>query len=249
MPLRFWVPAHDSGLTFLRLDVELAMQMGTRTLFRDDEVPVHPVLCDPDISSEMLPTALRRMPLIMSDLFKFSNVLNEAEKGYIPKVDPIDYTETILSLLYCLVEALPLEQISSKPGGLFEEGTYLVMLAYMTTLLPEYSRDGSSCPLLSIRLQSALQTLYVTTSESSGSDLYFLLWCLFTSGISVLGLTDDPWLSRLIANTCERLGLENWAAIQRQLSQFPWIFVLHEVPGHRLWEAVRLMNKDFICGS
>ncbi|KAJ5176141.1 uncharacterized protein N7482_002018 [Penicillium canariense] len=42
----------------LRLDVELAMQNGTSTLFRGDEVPIHPVLCDPDVSSGQSPRAV-----------------------------------------------------------------------------------------------------------------------------------------------------------------------------------------------
>lgn len=190
------------------------MQNGTRTLFRGDEVPVHPVLCDPDVSSRQFPRAAPWMPLIMLDLFSFSRLLNEVERRQRLKLNPLDYTETLLSLLYRLVEVLPLRQASTKPGGLYGNVTYLAMLAFMTTLLPEYTRDGSSCPLLSDCLGSAMQDLCVTASESSDSDLPLLLWILFISGISVLNLKDYHWLSPLIADTCERLELDNWAVIQ-----------------------------------
>ncbi|KAL2829804.1 hypothetical protein BDW59DRAFT_142053 [Aspergillus cavernicola] len=96
----------------LRLDVELAMQNGTRTLFRYGEVPVHPVLCDPNISSWQFPRAAPWMPLIMLDLFSFSRLLNEVERRQGLKLDPLDYTETLLSLLYRLVPASPLRQAS-----------------------------------------------------------------------------------------------------------------------------------------
>ncbi|PKX97249.1 uncharacterized protein P174DRAFT_510322 [Aspergillus novofumigatus IBT 16806] len=187
------------ALKSLRLDVELAMQNGTHTLFRSDEVPVHMVLCDPDVCSGQFPRAASWMPPIMLDLLK---------------LDPLDYTETLVSLLYHLVDVSPLGYPSSEPGGRYIDMTYLAMLAFMTTLLPEYNRDGSSCPLLSDRLGSALQDLCVTASESSDFDSPLLLWILFISGISVLDLKDYRWLSPLIADTCERLELDNWAFIQ-----------------------------------
>ncbi|OQE19770.1 hypothetical protein PENFLA_c018G02359 [Penicillium flavigenum] len=63
----------------LRLDIELAMQNGTPTLFCGDKVPIHSVLCDPDISIEQFPRAALWMPPILLDLFSFSKLLNEVE--------------------------------------------------------------------------------------------------------------------------------------------------------------------------
>ncbi|GFF88991.1 hypothetical protein IFM53868_05688 [Aspergillus udagawae] len=227
----------------LRLDVELAMQNGTHTLFRGDEVPVHPVLCDPDVGSGHSPGAAPWMPLIMLDLFSFSRLLNKVERRQGLKLDPLDYTETLVSLLYRLVDISPLMQASTEPGGRYGEVTYLAMLAFMTTLVPEYTRDGSSCPLLSDRLGRTMQDLCVTASESLDSDPALLLWILFIGGISVLDIKDCRWLSPLIADLCERLELDSWVVIQRQLSQFPWIFALHEAPGCRLWKDVRLGSR------
>ncbi|GIK00129.1 hypothetical protein Aspvir_004147 [Aspergillus viridinutans] len=234
---------HALALKPLRLDVELAMQNGTRTLFRGDEVPVHPVLCEPDVSSGQSPGAFPWMPLIMLDLFSFSRLLNDVERRQGLKLDPLDYTETLVSLLYRLVEVSSLGRASTEPGGHYGDVTYLAMLAFMTTLLLEYTRDGSSCPLLSDRLGRAMQDLCVTASESSDSDSSLLLWILFISGISVVNIKDCRWLSPLIADTCERLELDSWVVIQRQLSQIPWIFALHEAPGYRLWKDVRLAER------
>lgn len=233
-------------LTFGRLDVELAMQLGTFPLFRGDEVPVFPVLCGIDLSSEKPPKTVFSMPPIMSDLLNFSRLLNKTYRKQMPKVNPIDYMETMVSLLHRLVETSPLLQASTKPRGLFEDVAHLGMLAFMTSLLPEYTRDGSTCSSLSVNLERALQDLYVPTSERAEPELHLFLWFLFTSGISVLNHKNHRWLSSLIANTCERLGLDDWAAIQRQLSQFPWIFALHEDPGRRLWEDARYGKKNYI---
>lgn len=215
------------------------MQNGTRTLFRADQVPINPVLCDPDVSSGQFPRTVPWMPLTMLDLFSFSKLLNEIERRKKPKLNPLDYTETLLSLLYRLVEVSPLRQASANSGGLYGDVTYLAMLAFMTTLLPEYTRDESTFPFLSNCLGSTMKNLYVTASEFSNSDSLLLLWVLFISGISVLNLNNHHCLSPLIVSTCKRLELDNWAVTQRQLSQFPWILALHETPGRRLWEDVR----------
>lgn len=220
------------------------MQNGTRTLFPGDQVPINPVLCDPEVSCGQFPRTAPWMPLTMLDLFSFSKLLNEVERRQKPKLNPLDYTETLLSLLYRLVEVSPLKQASANFAGLYGDVTYLAMLAFMTTLLPEYTRDGSSFPLLSNCLGSATKDLNVTASELSNSDLQLHLWILFISGISVLNLNDHHWLSPLIVSTCKRLGLDNWVVTQRQLSQFPWIFALHEAPGRRLLEDVRRGSRD-----
>lgn len=222
----------------------MAIQNGTSTLFRGDQVPIHSVLCNPDVSSRQFPRTSPWMPLIILDLFSFSRLLNKVERRQSPKFNPLDYTETLLSLLYRLVEASALGETSTKSGGLYGNVLYLVMLAFMMTLLPEYTRDGSVCPLLSGHLESAIQDLGVAASEFSDSDPPLLLWILFVSGISVLNFKDHHWLSPLIAGTCERLELYNWVTIEQQLSQFPWIFALHEAPGRRLWEDVRLKSRN-----
>lgn len=218
------------------------MQNGTPTLFHLAEVPVYPVLCDPD--SRQFPRAAPWMPLILLDLFSFSSLLNKVETRQRLRLDPLDYTETLVSLLYRLTEVSPLRQAFTNPG-LYGDVTYLAMLAFMTTLLPEYTRDGSSCPLLSDRLGSAIQDLFLTASGLSDSDLPFLLWILFISGISVLKLKDYPWLLPLISETCATLELDNWVAIGQHLFQFPWIFALHDSPGRHLWETILFLS----CGT
>ena len=217
------------------------MQNGTETLFRGDEVPVKPILCA--ISSGQSPKAAPWIPLML-DLFSFSRLLNETERGNRPKLNPLDYTETLLSLLYRLVEVSPLRQRSNKSGGLYGDVIYLAMLAFMTTLLPEYTRDGSSIPLLSDRLGSALQDVCIIASDFSNADAPLLLWILLISGISVLNPKENRWLSLFVTDTCERLELDSWADIQQQQSQFPWISALHDAPARQLKEAVRLGSRE-----
>ncbi|KAJ5993785.1 hypothetical protein N7451_009509 [Penicillium sp. IBT 35674x] len=80
------------------------------------------------------------------------------------------------------------------------------MLSLMTTLLPEYTRDGSSCPLVSTNLSSSMEGL-----EYSDSDHHYYYGLL-------LDHRDHSRLLSLIADTWERLGLKNWRAIQLELT-------------------------------
>ncbi|KAJ5767045.1 uncharacterized protein N7511_004661 [Penicillium nucicola] len=219
----------------LRLDVELAMQNGTPTLFRSNEVPIRSILCD-SIASGPSPTASSWMPLIMLDLLNFANLLNAIEKRPESKLDPLDYTETLLSLLYRLVDVSIPTETPTNPEGLHENVKYLAMLSFMTTLLPEFTSDGPNFPLLSERLKKAIQDLCIMTSEGADYNSPLMLWTFFMSAISTSNSKDHHWLSNSIATHCRRLGLNNWTAIQQQLCQFPWIFSLHEAPGRRFWE-------------
>jgi hypothetical protein len=115
------------------------------------------------------------------------------------------------------------------------------MLAFMTTLLPEYNRDNSS-HLLSDPLESTILELFVTFPDIQDSGFSLLLWALFIGGISVLKHKDHRWM---ILKTCERLNLRDWLAVHRQLCGFPWIHTLHNVPGRRVWEDSQRTNFEF----
>lgn len=168
----------------------------------------------------------------MLSVVSFASLLNGREREGRTKLDPLSYTETIVSLLYRLIEVAPLGQPRSMSAGLYDDVAHLAMLAFMTTLLPEYGRDDSK-HLLSGRLESAIQDLYVTATDTQDSRFSLLLWTLFIGGVSILKRKDHHWL---ILETCERLDLHDWPAVRRQLCGFPWIHALHDVPGRCLWE-------------
>ncbi|KAJ5172864.1 hypothetical protein N7492_005457 [Penicillium capsulatum] len=228
------------ALKSLRLDIELAMQNGTPPIFDEHTIPIRAVLCLTTFSSGNNEPIGKspEVSLLMLGIFRFAALLNEVAGRGGPKLDPLDYTETILSFLYSLVEASPLMKTSTPPGGHHADAMHLAMLAFMTTLLPEYTRDGPTYSILSVRLSIAAQHSHLTASGSCGSDTLLLLWILFIAGISVLNLADHHWLSQLIFDVCGRLNLHSWDSIQRQLAYFPWIFALHETPGRYLWEDI-----------
>lgn len=156
------------------------------------------------------------------------------------KLDPLSYTEILVSLLYQLIEIAPLGQTRSMSGGLHDDVAHLAMLAFMTTLLPRYGRDDFNY-LLSDRLDSVLQELCVTSVDTQDSRPSLILWTLFIGGISVLRCKDNRWL---ILEICERQHLYDWPAVRGQLCRFPWIYTLHDGPGQCLWEDAQHRSAD-----
>ena len=224
-----------------RLDVELALQTGLPTVFRSDAVvPTNGVSGDSCVIKEQLLSTTSRLSRIMLSVVSFASLLNGREREGRTKLDPLSYTETLVSLLYRLIEVAPLGQPRPMLGGLYDDVTHLAMLAFMTTLLPEYGRDDS-CNLLSDRLESAIQDLHVTSADTQDSGFPLLLWTLFIGGASVLKGKDHRCL---ISETCERLELYDWPAVRRQLCGFPWIHTLHDVPGRSLWEDAQHWSTE-----
>jgi hypothetical protein len=246
----FLLPFHSFPLAFLeaesltttRLDVELALQTGLPALFPSDAVvPVNDIAGDSSIIKEQLLGTSSRLLSIMLSVVSFAGLLNGREGKGQTKLDPLSYTEAIVSLLYRLIEVAPLGQPQPLLGGLYDDVTHLAMLAFMTTLLPEYGHNNSSYLLLSDSLESAIQNLHVTSAETKDSGSSLLLWTLFIGGVSVLKRKNHRWL---ILDTCERLGLHDWPVALRQLCGFPWIHTLHDDPGRSLWEDAQRRSTD-----
>lgn len=218
------------------------MQNGSH-LFRSDLIPIRDASDESHVVNEKLLNTIPYHSDVMLDVVSFASILDSRERDGQPKLDPLDYSETTVSLLYRLVEVASLGQSDTMPGDLYTNVCHLAMLAFMATLLPEYGGEHSGYPLLSDRLESIIHDLHDTAdSRSSASPL--LLWTLFITGVSVLKLRDYQWLSLLISETCELLGLHDWAAVRRQLRGFPWINSLHDVPGRCLWEDAQRMSTE-----
>ena len=231
----------EKSLMITRLDVELALKTGLPTLFRSDAVvPGIAILGDACVVKEQLLSTASRLSHIMFSVVSFASLLNGREREAQMKLDPLSYTETLVSLLYQLIEIAPLGQPRSILGELHDDVAQLAMLAFMTTLLPKYGRDNSN-HLLSDRLESAIQDLHVAFTDTQDSMFPLILWALFIGGISVLKSKDHRWL---ISEICERQHLYDWPAVRRQLCRFSWIYTLHDVPGRCLWEDARRRSTD-----
>ncbi|KAK2591971.1 hypothetical protein QQS21_010343 [Conoideocrella luteorostrata] len=222
----------------LRLDVEFAMRSGSPTLFHSHIALTSPVLRNfraGKARSNGIP--FKNLPPIMLDVIDFSSLLNDKGREGQVKLSPLDYLESLLSLQYRLLAEAPLsQQPLDLSGDFYCHVAYLAMMAFMTTLLPEYRRDDSAYSLLASRLETAIHYFDIRLAGSSDSDFSLVLWVLFIGGISVLKYKDRQRVSHLIVATSKRLNLVGWSEICLRLCEFPWIHGLHGDLGRRLWE-------------
>ncbi|KAK1957515.1 hypothetical protein LY78DRAFT_663549 [Colletotrichum sublineola] len=224
----------------LRLDVELAMQNGSPTLFDAHTVPVTSVLCDSRATRGEVSASPAGLPRIILDLIIFADILNDRVKKGRAKLNPLDYTETLISLIYRLLGSGPLERspvVSEEPNC---KAARLAMLAFMTSLLPSYCRSNFSSSLLCTHLVEAIQNLLFMQVKAQDNNSSLLLWILFISGISVLKLDNHSWLLSAINMTCKQSDLYEWAVVHHRLIGFPWIYTLHDAPARSLWNQARL---------
>ncbi|KAF6817369.1 hypothetical protein CPLU01_13615 [Colletotrichum plurivorum] len=242
---------HSIGLVHLRgLHRMIELRGGIARLMKENRplalkplsqnVPVTAVLCNSSPVAAQLSACSPGLPRIMLDLIVFAGILNDKAKNARSKLNPLDYTETLTSLLYRLLEGDSFRQpLLASEEGLYGDVVRLAMLAFMTGLLPNYCRGNFGSSLLCSRLADAVRKLHSTHADAGSGDVSLLLWILFMSGISVLEVDDHSWLVPAIAEACDRTGLRDWAALHHHLGEFPWIYALHDAPAQCLWEEAR----------
>lgn len=185
----------------------------------------------------------------MPEIVSFSRVLNTIGQKGSSRLDPLGFMEIMIWVFYHLLEASRLGQPrSSISETQIEEVANLGMLAFMTTLLPEYGRatDHFSYPLLCRRLKSAIQDFHSTAIlEENRESWLLLLWAMFMGGVTVIKGSELLELSPWILEASSRLQLHSWPAVHDQLCQFPWISSLHDSVGLALWKDSQQQGSTY----
>lgn len=234
-------------LTLHRLDAELALQTGCPPIFCSDflETISHAFGHPSDLEVKSLSVATEAYHVMMT-MMSFARSLNSNEGNKAMRLDPLTYTEMLVWLLYRSIEISPLGQQCSASADVYNQLACFSMLAFMTTLLPEYGRYDSSYPLLSQKLENIIQNINTTPTYIQHSKLTLLLWGILISGISVSKSKDYRWL---IMDVCEQLELHDWLAVRHQLCQFPWINAVHDIPGRYLWNETQQWSSKSLLYS
>ena len=236
-------------LIFDRVDVELALQNGSPTVFGSETLTnaIQPCFKAFTVLREQAndhTTPIESSRLIY-EVVAFSMVLNGVVQEGSSRLDPLNFMEMTIWVLYQLLHTARLGQPSPSPDpadpeGLLKGVANLGMLAFMTTLLPLYGRepDRSGYPLLCRRLKSSIQHLHFASGSGENREFsLLLLWALFMGGVTVMKGKQMLELSPLVLETSKRLKLHDWSAVKDQLCRFPWISALHNRPGLTLWEG------------
>ncbi|KAF7558920.1 hypothetical protein G7046_g5233 [Stylonectria norvegica] len=148
------------------------------------------------------------------------------------KADPDALQEIIISLGYRLVRfhALHAPQLENFTAAAYHIG----LVSFITTLFMQHGQRRFFRYSL---VAQALKTVIARSMHEEDSVL--ILWLLFIGGVSVLDEADHFWLLPRITQVTRSVGIASWPQLRSVLIRFPWIDLLHDVPGEALWEATK----------
>ncbi|EXJ95173.1 hypothetical protein A1O1_00292 [Capronia coronata CBS 617.96] len=254
-------------MELLKCDLGIALNNGTQPMFSTDLpveplphydlAPSAAEQSDPSNSEHYWTlgtyvdaTAIADLSRAWTVMTRFCSAINSAaeHKRRLPQETLLN---TMTSVMYPLLN-LHLERRSesdptSVPDAEAEAGR-LGLLAFSShvflrwqeveapqTYFPETYR---SC-LLHLRLGvgDTLTTTTTSTTSTSTPQFNFLLWLLVVGAISVFTPADDVWLMpwiRALVNLC---GIREWNDLRARLKRLPWIDILHDKPGRKVFES------------
>jgi hypothetical protein len=229
-----------------RLALEFSLQGGSRPIYGLQDVPAGLELMPfddlralqfssngtasyPELSSPLLDLLL--------DITQITRKLNDTCATN--KLEPMDYSDAVCVRLHRLLHFAPLAQ--QRLVDPLDDLVHLCLVAIMTTLMPEYGHNQAKYTLLSKLLNHALQQYAVVP----GRNKELLIWAIFVSHATVLGDSDTQWMTLLVLETFERLGLRGWTELRLLLCQHAWICVCYDKSGEKLWDCiVRAQGSD-----
>lgn len=231
----------EVGNKIRRADLELALLAGTPTLFGPLRSPLptpRRALMNDRRSLATLPHPLiETSPAIhaaMADVLVLCDYAGSAQ------LSAFQYQDLVISIFQRLVDFAPLG--GERPPHSLDEVCQLGLLAFMITLL-KYTQERPSVYLLLTNLLGACldtsddEALYAPATKPPS--LY--LWVAFIYAVSSPEYDQfcdvGSSVSKRIQSLANVLILETWEDVAAELSVYPWVAVIHDEPGKRLWDV------------
>lgn len=220
-----------------RADVEFALNLGTPTRFQNSDIPYGHVyrlldtslqrrwkICDSATFHQLIPE--------LQDVFKvtlrLSSLVNEFASS--PRMlDGHIFHDAVISITYQLVQINPL---SAPPlTDRLSNVTHLGLCCFMVTFLAGLDGRLPSLP----HLVPNIRHFATRSEEASVSQRETLLLVLIIGRTTVLTDHDDAWIMPIMRESFRCLDVSNLRELQQILWKFPWIHILHDSPGEKLY--------------
>ncbi len=174
---------------------------------------------------------------VLSDILTLAYLLNNHDKLLI-RLNSYSLQDAVILVSYRLVRISPLA--GPQPTNDLESMLHLALTAFTTTIFLEFGSTPSKAPLLSALLRETAQRYLPDHTESQK----LLLWVSFMGRASVFIDLDEWWLIPKITRAAQALDLHTWADLRYELSQLPWIYLVHDHAGRVLWEKSEAYRKS-----
>lgn len=226
-------------LIFGRADLELALYVGSATIFQPDDAPGHETISwlrsnfvetqtYQSLNSDLMRTLDSSLHDVLSDISSLAWMLNG---GLGPEIQLNGYIfhDVLLLFGYRLLDLSSLG--GPRPSRWLANTLQASLVVFMSSFLTGLGGILPDFPPLSKLARSLMQDF--PGGGTDEQEVY--LWTLFTGSISIFSKQDDAWLIPRIQKTILALDLHNWEDVSRLLSKFPWVHVLHDKPALALW--------------
>ncbi|KAG7407499.1 hypothetical protein Forpe1208_v012902 [Fusarium oxysporum f. sp. rapae] len=212
-----------------RTDIELAVAQGTRTRFGNAGLTA--AAAGP-ISARNLPYPLNQMSGLLQQVTR--ELLALCRRPGKAKMSGLQYQDVLVSMWQRLVDFAPLG--GTRPQDLMDDVWQLALLAFLVTVTWSASYLKSvHCKLLHKLLREHVESRALLTRGEEYRPLWF--WMVFVYGLSLRSEDCDELVLKEIREMSDKLRIEAWDDVRAKVKPFPWIDIVHDVPGRALWEA------------
>lgn len=229
-------------LIFGRADLELALYIGSATIFHPEHAPGHETISwlrsnfvktqnYQSLNSELLIALDLSLREVLSDISSLAWMLN-GHLGPEIKLDGYTFHDVLLLFGYRLLHISSLG--GPRPSGWLENTLQASLVVFMSSFLTGLGGILPNFPPLSKLARSLAQDF--PGGGTDEDEVY--LWTLFIGSTSVFSKQDDAWLIPRIQKTMLALDLHDWEDVSQLLTKFPWVHVLHDKPALALWNRL-----------
>lgn len=236
--------APEVGNKIRRIDVELALVVGTPTVFGSQALPLpgllHVVPLDDRKLCDPLPTSLSETsPTIQ---FAVTDVTALCKYAGSAQLSAFEYQNLVISIFQRLIDFASLG--GDRPSHPLDNICQLGLLAFMSTVLYHTRERRFTCSaLLSDLLRTGLDRFDIDMSYDQVNTYDSLhLWLLFVYAVSAPEYEQycnaDSSVAQRIQALANKLTIETWEDIAAHLSVYPWVMAFHDEPSKKLWAVI-----------
>jgi hypothetical protein len=149
----------------------------------------------------------------------------------------IEFQEILVSVCYRLMEFRTLDKARLIHD--VDSAYHIGLLVFLLSTFWNNHQSRLAKPgLIAACIRNALQV----------ADGEFAFWLLMLGGISVPKGDDQEWIVTRLREEASRTGVVTWKDARDCLAKFPWMTVIHDESGQRLWDKVRNVEMELSNG-
>ena len=151
---------------------------------------------------------------------------------------PLDlyrFQEATVSICYRLLGFRTLEESRRKSD--IQSAYHIGLVILMLSILVQSNQSRAiKYELVALCLRDVLESGLDEIEDG------LTFWLLILGGFWISGEEELGWAVSRLQRMASRLRITTWDEARSCLRRFPWIHAIHDKPGQKLWDQVRLVN-------